>query len=132
MAEVTETPKPKKRVILLYGNDPDYLHAKMYPWPLSEEHALEIIDFAFRQADRTWRYRHLYLAERRDLLHPDLYADLQPEMTEDDWRKFTEKFTHDTNAIEGSTLTRKQVRKILQKTGGAEIQKRERGETVGQ
>jgi len=36
-------------------------------------------------------------------------------LTEDDWREFTEAFTYDTNAIEGSTVTEGEVVNILEK-----------------
>ena len=35
-------------------------------------------------------------------------------LTEDDWQKFTEAFTYDTNAIEGSTVTEGEVINILE------------------
>ena len=34
-------------------------------------------------------------------------------LTEDDWLMFSEKFTYDSNAIEGSTVNEKEVKKIL-------------------
>ncbi len=36
-------------------------------------------------------------------------------LSEDEWTKFTENFTYDTNAIEGSAITLKEVRNILKK-----------------
>ena len=36
-------------------------------------------------------------------------------LTEDDWRLFTEVFTYDTNAIEGSTVTYNEVKEIIEK-----------------
>lgn len=36
-------------------------------------------------------------------------------LTEKDWVKFTKLFTYDTNAIEGSTVTQAEVKKILEK-----------------
>jgi len=41
--------------------------------------------------------------------------DLRIEhLSEDDWIKFTESFTYDTNAIEGSTVTSQEVREIIE------------------
>jgi len=37
------------------------------------------------------------------------------KLSEEDWKNFIEKFTYNTNAIEGSKLTLKQVKKILNK-----------------
>ena len=37
------------------------------------------------------------------------------KLSEEDWKNFIEKFTYNTNAIEGSKLTLKQVKKILAK-----------------
>ena len=34
-------------------------------------------------------------------------------LSEEDWKNFTEHFTYDTNAIEGSTVSQKEVRQVL-------------------
>lgn len=52
-------------------------------------------------------------------------------LSEDDWLKFTEVFTYDTNAIEGSTVTEKEVVKILEKNRWPEKPKEEISETYG-
>ncbi|MCK5022530.1 MAG: Fic family protein [Candidatus Aenigmarchaeota archaeon] len=36
-------------------------------------------------------------------------------LSEDEWNKFSEDFTYDTNAIEGSTVTKNEVKNILRK-----------------
>jgi Fic family protein len=52
-------------------------------------------------------------------------------LSEDDWLKFTEAFTYDTNAIEGSTVTGKEVAGILEKNKWPEKPKGEISETYG-
>lgn len=50
---------------------------------------------------------------------------------EDDWRRFTEAFTYDTNAIEGSSVTGNEVENILEKNKWPEKPKEEISETYG-
>ena len=50
---------------------------------------------------------------------------------EDEWIKFTEAFTYDTNAIEGSTVTEKEVANILEKNKWPDKPKGEISETYG-
>lgn len=52
-------------------------------------------------------------------------------LSEADWLKFTEAFTYDTNAIEGSTVTDKEVVKILEKNKWPKRSKEEISETYG-
>ncbi len=52
-------------------------------------------------------------------------------LSEDQWRKFTETFTYDTNAIEGSTVEQKEVNKIIEKGEWPERSKSEISETLG-
>lgn len=52
-------------------------------------------------------------------------------LSEDDWLKFTEAFTYDTNAIEGSTVTDKEVVGIIEKNKWPEKPKSEISETYG-
>ncbi len=52
-------------------------------------------------------------------------------LSEEDWLKFTEAFTYDTNAIEGSTVTEKEVVNILEKDRWPEKAKGEISETYG-
>ena len=52
-------------------------------------------------------------------------------LSEDDWLKFTEAFTYDTNAIEGSTVTGREVVNIIEKNRWPEKPKSEISETYG-
>ena len=53
-------------------------------------------------------------------------------LSETDWKSFTEDFVYDTNAIEGSTITQGEVRKILRKDEWpAEKSRGEISETYG-
>ncbi|MEW6036558.1 MAG: Fic family protein [Candidatus Micrarchaeota archaeon] len=52
-------------------------------------------------------------------------------LSEADWRKFTEAFTYDTNAIEGSSVTGHEVLNILEKNKWPEKPKEEISETYG-
>ena len=52
-------------------------------------------------------------------------------LSEDDWRRFTEAFTYDTNAIEGSSVTGNEVENILEKNKWPEKPKEEISETYG-
>ncbi len=52
-------------------------------------------------------------------------------LSEEEWLKFTEAFTYDTNAIEGSTVTNKEVVNILEKNKWPEKPKSEISETYG-
>lgn len=52
-------------------------------------------------------------------------------LSEDDWLKFTEAFTYNTNAIEGSSVTGKEVSGILEKNKWPERPKAEISETYG-
>jgi len=52
-------------------------------------------------------------------------------LSNEDWLKFTEIFTYDTNAIEGSTITEPEVVKILEKNKWPEKSKGEISETYG-
>ncbi len=52
-------------------------------------------------------------------------------LSEEDWKKFTESFVYDTNAIEGSSVTSVEVRDILEKQKWPEREKWEISETYG-
>lgn len=52
-------------------------------------------------------------------------------LSEDDWRKFTEAFTYDTNAIEGSTIDSREVAEILEKGKWPDKPKGDISETYG-
>lgn len=52
-------------------------------------------------------------------------------LTERDWKKFTKAFTYDTNAIEGSTVTLKEVSEIFENKWPKERTKSEISETLG-
>lgn len=59
-------------------------------------------------------------------------ADIKvSHLSEEAWEKFTKLFTYDTNAIEGSTITEKEVSDILQKNKLPEKPKYEIAETYG-
>lgn len=52
-------------------------------------------------------------------------------LSEGDWLKFSEAFTFDTNAIEGSTITEKEVENILERNEWPEKPKEDISETYG-
>ncbi len=52
-------------------------------------------------------------------------------LSEEDWKNFTEEFTYDTNAIEGSTVTKKEVKQVLGDRQWPEKSKEEISETLG-
>lgn len=52
-------------------------------------------------------------------------------LSDKDWAKFAQLFTYDTNAIEGSTITAKEVKEILEKDKLPEKPKYEISETYG-
>lgn len=52
-------------------------------------------------------------------------------LSEKDWVKFTEAFAYDTNAIEGSTVLKKEVKNILDGNRWPERSKEEISETIG-
>jgi Fic family protein len=52
-------------------------------------------------------------------------------LSEDNWLKFTEAFTYDTNAIEGSTVSENEVKGILEKNQWPDKDKWEISETYG-
>lgn len=52
-------------------------------------------------------------------------------LSEEDWLKFTEAFTYDTNAIEGSTVGKKEVEGILENNKWPDKSKWEISETFG-
>ena len=52
-------------------------------------------------------------------------------LSEEDWRKFTDAFTYDTNAIEGSTVDSKEVVEILEKDKWPDKPKGDISETYG-
>lgn len=52
-------------------------------------------------------------------------------LSEEEWLKFTEAFTYDTNAIEGSTIGKAEVRQILEKDKWPNKSKEEISETFG-
>lgn len=51
--------------------------------------------------------------------------------SEEDWKNFTEEFTYDTNAIEGSTVSKKEVRQVLADRQWPPKSKEEISETLG-
>jgi Fic family protein len=52
-------------------------------------------------------------------------------LSEEDWKNFTEEFTFDTNAIEGSTVSKKEVRQVLADRQWPSKSKEEISETLG-
>lgn len=52
-------------------------------------------------------------------------------LSEENWTKFTEAFTYDTNAIEGSTVLRKEVKGILEENRWPQKSRPEISETIG-
>ncbi len=52
-------------------------------------------------------------------------------LSEEDWKNFTEEFTYDTNAIEGSTVSKKEVKQVLTDRQWPEKSKEEISETLG-
>jgi Fic family protein len=52
-------------------------------------------------------------------------------LSEDDWKNFTEEFTYHTNAIEGSRVSKQEVRQILGNRQWPERSKEEISETLG-
>lgn len=52
-------------------------------------------------------------------------------LSEEDWKNFTEEFTYDTNAIEGSTVSRKEVKQVLADRQWPPKSKEEISETLG-
>lgn len=52
-------------------------------------------------------------------------------LSEEDWKNFTEEFTYDTNAIEGSTISKKEVRQVLADRQWPPKSKEEISETLG-
>ncbi len=52
-------------------------------------------------------------------------------LSETDWQNFTEEFTYDTNAIEGSTVSKKEVRQVLADKQWPEKSREEISETLG-
>jgi len=52
-------------------------------------------------------------------------------LSEEDWKNFTEEFTYDTNAIEGSTVSKKEVRQVLEDRQWPPKTKEEISETLG-
>ncbi len=50
---------------------------------------------------------------------------------EDDWKTFTEEFTYHTNAIEGSTVSKREVRRVLADRGWPDKSREEIAETLG-
>jgi len=52
-------------------------------------------------------------------------------LSETDWARFTEEFTYDTNAIEGSKVSKKEVRQVLTEGRWPEKSKEEISETIG-
>ena len=52
-------------------------------------------------------------------------------LSEDNWVNFTEEFTYDTNAIEGSTVSKKEVKQVLEDREWPEKSKEEISETIG-
>lgn len=52
-------------------------------------------------------------------------------LSEEEWDKFAQLFTYDTNAIEGSTVTAKEVREILERDALPDKPKYEISETYG-
>lgn len=51
--------------------------------------------------------------------------------SEEDWKNFTEEFTYDTNAIEGSTVSKKEVKQVLADRQWPPKSKEEISETLG-
>lgn len=52
-------------------------------------------------------------------------------LSEDDWKRFTESFAYDTNAIEGSAISAREVAEILEKDKWPEKPKNDISETYG-
>ncbi len=70
--------------------------------------------------------------EMKEIESLKLPADIKiSHLSEEAWERFTKAFTYDTNAIEGSTITEKEVADILQKNRLPEKPKHEIDETYG-
>jgi len=96
-------------------------------------------------AERTLQYRAKALKAIGDpfegLLSPQELNELETleskgdilvrHLSEEDWRKFTEAFTYDTNAIEGSTILPNEVENILQRGKWPDKPKGDISETYG-
>src|ERR1039458_4336733 len=52
-------------------------------------------------------------------------------LSEADWKNFTEEFTYHTNAIEGSTVSKREVKEVLSNEKWPEKSKEEIAETLG-
>ncbi len=52
-------------------------------------------------------------------------------LSEEDWKNFTEDFTYDTNAIEGSTISKNEVRQVLEDRQWPPKSREEISETLG-
>ena len=52
-------------------------------------------------------------------------------LSEEDWLKFTENFTYDTNAIEGSSIDQREAKNIIEKNEWPDKPKQEISETQG-
>jgi Fic family protein len=52
-------------------------------------------------------------------------------LSEEDWKNFTEEFTYDTNAIEGSTVSKSEVRQVLEDRQWPPKSREEISETLG-
>lgn len=63
-------------------------------------------------------------------LEPDGKIKLQ-HLSEEEWLKFTEVFTYNTNAIEGSTINKEEVENILEENKWPDKSKEEISETFG-
>ena len=71
-------------------------------------------------------------SEMREVAHLSKRVRVKlAHLSEDDWKSFTEEFTYHTNAIEGSKVSRQEVRQILGDRQWPEKSKEEISETLG-
>jgi len=113
-----------------------YLGANLSKKQLDEKkkHAEKIINERIRQREiiRDPLRFMLTKEETAEIKNLKVPADMKIiHLSEEAWKKFAKAFTYDTNAIEGSTITEKEVSDILQKNKLPEKPKHEIEETYG-
>jgi Fic family protein len=102
---------------------------------LRRERAAEVVRARMRQAERIRDPFHAALTpvELKEVM--TLEARAAPRvhhLTEQEWKRFTQTFTYDTNAIEGSTVTVSEVGDILERRKWPKVRsKDEISETYG-
>jgi Fic family protein len=78
------------------------IHAKAFLEQKAEDMKLKVFDFSLKEKEIQKLNK---ISDKIIIKH----------LKEDEWKQFTENFTYDTNAIEGSTVLRDEVGNILQK-----------------